>query len=231
MLRRRWLRALSSLDELAALWVGCTDCALHETRTTVVVGSGNPDAEIMFVGEAPGLHEDRSGVPFVGQAGKLLDELLETIGLARGNCYIANVIKCRPPSNRDPQPGEIEACQGKLFQQIELVKPKVICTLGNFATKLLSGRDFGVTRVHGKARRALLGPQDVVLYPLYHPAAALYNVRLRPELEADLARLPELLAVLRKGDTFASLELADVPAIAAASAVVVPDEPEQLGLF
>jgi DNA polymerase len=174
-------------------WSDCRDCRLSQGRTTVVVGDGNPAAELMFVGEAPGFHEDKQGIPFVGQAGGLLDELLGLIGLARADCYIANVIKCRPPGNRDPQPDEIEACEGKLYRQIAVVQPRVIATLGNFSTRLLSGRQHGVSRVHGQARRTTLGGLQVVLYPLYHPAAALYNPRLRPELEADVRRIPALL--------------------------------------
>jgi DNA polymerase len=174
-------------------WYDCRDCRLSQGRTMVVVGDGNPAAELMFVGEAPGFHEDKQGIPFVGQAGGLLDELLGLIGLARSDCYIANVIKCRPPGNRDPQPDEIEACEGKLYRQIAIVQPRVIATLGNFSTRLLSGRQHGVSRVHGQARRTTLGGLQVVLYPLYHPAAALYNPRLRPELEADVRRIPALL--------------------------------------
>jgi DNA polymerase len=174
-------------------WSDCRDCRLSQGRTMVVVGDGDPDADLMFVGEAPGFHEDKQGIPFVGQAGGLLDELLGLIGLARPDCYIANVIKCRPPGNRDPQPDEIEACEGKLYRQIAIVRPRVIATLGNFSTRLLSGRQHGVSRVHGQARRTTLGGLQVVLFPLYHPAAALYNPRLRPELEADVRRIPALL--------------------------------------
>ncbi|MDX6568902.1 MAG: uracil-DNA glycosylase [Gaiellales bacterium] len=174
-------------------WSDCRDCRLSQGRTMVVVGDGDPDADLMFVGEAPGFHEDKQGIPFVGQAGGLLDELLGLIGLARPDCYIANVIKCRPPGNRDPQPDEIEACEGKLYRQIAIVRPRVIATLGNFSTRLLSGRRHGVSRVHGQARRTTLGGLQVVLFPLYHPAAALYNPRLRPELEADVRRIPALL--------------------------------------
>jgi DNA polymerase len=181
------------LVELSGIWAGCRDCRLAESRTQVVVGDGNPAADLMFIGEAPGFHEDAQGVPFVGQAGKLLDELLAGIGLTRADCYIANVLKCRPPGNRDPLEDEIDACRGKLVRQVELIRPRVIATLGNFATKLLSGRPLGVTRVHGQARRTCVGEHPTVLYPLYHPAAALYNARLRPELEADIGRIPALL--------------------------------------
>nr|MDQ3823925.1 uracil-DNA glycosylase [Actinomycetota bacterium] len=119
---------------------GCTRCRLSQSRTQVVFGVGNPDADLLFVGEAPGFHEDQQGIPFVGQAGQLLTRLLAGIGLAREDVYIANVLKCRPPGNRDPQPDEIAACEGYLFRQIELIQPTVVATLGNFATKLLSGR-------------------------------------------------------------------------------------------
>ncbi len=131
---------LATLDALQQEASGCTRCRLAEGRTQVVFGVGNPNADLMFVGEAPGFHEDKQGFPFVGQAGKLLDKLLAGIGLERADVYIANVIKCRPPGNRDPVPDEIESCEPYLFRQIELIEPRVIATLGNFATKLLSGK-------------------------------------------------------------------------------------------
>ena len=155
----------------------------------------------MFVGEAPGFHEDKQGFPFVGQAGKLLDRLLGGIGLTRADCYVANVLKCRPPGNRDPVPDEIEACEPHLFRQIELIQPLVIATLGNFATKLLSGKQTGITRVHGQEQERPRRPR-VLLYPLYHPAAALYTPGMLDVLEQDFARLPDLLgreAVPRAG--------------------------------
>ena len=148
----------------------------------------------MFVGEAPGFHEDKQGVPFVGQAGKLLERLLEGIGLSRSDVYIANVLKCRPPGNRDPQPDEIEACEPHLFRQIELIEPRVVATLGNFATKLLSGRPLGITRVHGQEQEVTLGARSVLLYPIYHPAAALYTPAMLKVLESDFARIPALLS-------------------------------------
>jgi DNA polymerase len=172
---------------------GCTRCRLAQGRTQVVFGAGNPAADLMFVGEAPGFHEDKQGVPFVGQAGKLLEKLLAGIGLARDDVYIANVLKCRPPGNRDPQPDEIEACESHLWKQIELIQPMVVATLGNFATKLLSGRPTGITRVHGQEQETTLGGNRVLLYPLYHPAAALYTPRMLEVLEADFRRIPELL--------------------------------------
>jgi uracil-DNA glycosylase len=173
--------------------LGCTRCPLSATRTQVVFGSGDPNAELMFVGEAPGFHEDQQGVPFVGQAGQLLEKLLNGIGLSRTDVYIANVLKCRPPGNRDPQPEEIEACESHLFRQIELIEPTLVATLGNFATKLLSGKPAGITRVHGVPQQVALGGNDVTLYPLYHPAAALYTRAMLSVLEEDFARIPQLL--------------------------------------
>src|SRR5512144_1182985 len=136
----------AALREHAELVSTCTKCTLSEGRTQVVFGSGSPDAELMFVGEAPGFHEDQQGIPFVGQAGKLLDTLLGGIGLTRADVFVANVLKCRPPGNRDPLPEEIAACEPHLFRQIELIQPKLVATLGNFATKLLSGKPAGITR-------------------------------------------------------------------------------------
>ena len=147
----------------------------------------------MFVGEAPGFHEDKNGVPFVGAAGQLLGKLLAGIGLERDDVYIANVLKCRPPGNRDPQPDEIESCEPHLFRQIELIQPKVVATLGNFSTKLLSGKPTGITRVHGQPQEVTLGGRRVALYPLYHPAAALYTPSMLDVLKEDFARIPELL--------------------------------------
>ena len=147
----------------------------------------------MFVGEAPGFHEDKQGVPFVGAAGKLLGKLLDGIGLTREDVYVANVLKCRPPGNRDPQPEEIQACESHLFRQIELIQPTLVATLGNFATKLLSGKPAGITQVHGREQQVVLGGNEVTLYPIFHPAAALYTPRMLQVLEEDFARIPELL--------------------------------------
>src|SRR5215216_1377055 len=171
----------------------CTRCRLAEGRTQVVFGVGDPHAELMFVGEAPGFHEDKQGYPFVGQAGKLLEKLLAGIGLQRSEVYIANVLKCRPPGNRDPQPDEIEACESHLFRQIELIEPTLVATLGNFATKLLSGKPAGITRVHGVEQKVVLGGSRVLLYPIFHPAAALYTPAMLKVLEEDFARLPAIL--------------------------------------
>ena len=183
----------TSLADYRDETLGCTRCPLSATRTQVVFGSGDPHAQLMFVGEAPGFHEDANGVPFVGQAGKLLEQLLNGIGLSRTDVYIANVLKCRPPGNRDPHPEEIEACESHLFHQIELIQPTLVATLGNFATKLLSGKPTGITRVHGVEQEVTLGGNRVTLYPLFHPAAALYTPSMQRVLEQDFARIPQLL--------------------------------------
>src|SRR5438067_11592354 len=166
-------------EALKAVWLEareCTRCPLADTRTTVVFGNGDANADLMFVGEAPGANEDRQGLPFVGQAGRLLERLLGEIGLQRGDVFIANVLKCRPPGNRDPLPQEIDACQDYLFRQLELIEPRVVCTLGNFATKLLRGDPgTGITRLHGRDEVRPIGPRTVRLYPIFHPAAALYT--------------------------------------------------------
>ena len=183
-----------ALKELFACAQTCTRCPeLAATRQKVVFGAGNSDADLMFVGEAPGASEDQQGLPFVGQAGKLLEQLLGEIGLSRADVFIANTLKCRPPGNRDPLPAELENCRGYLFSQVELIQPRVICTLGNFATKLLRGDPAGITRVHGQAEVRVLGARAVHLFPIYHPAAALYTRRLLDTLREDFAKLPALL--------------------------------------
>ncbi len=171
----------------------CERCPLHETRTKSVFGAGDADAEVMFVGEAPGADEDRQGLPFVGRAGQLLNQLLEGIGLSRKEVFIANVLKSRPPGNRDPQPLEIEACRPFLFEQVRLIEPRVVCTLGNFATKLLSGNPTGITRVRGTPQVHEFGGRTVFLLPLFHPAAALRTPAVKETLRADLELLPQLL--------------------------------------
>jgi len=210
-------------DELKAVWrqaQACTKCPqLAATRTTVVFGAGNADADLMFVGEAPGANEDKQGLPFVGQAGRLLDTLL-----------------CRPPGNCDPLPGEIDACQDWLFRKLELIEPRVICTLGNFSTKLLrADPGTGITRLHGREEIRTIGPRTVRLYPLYHPAAALYTPSMLDVLRTDFARIPELLA-LPAPDQPAAQEpelVVPEPEIVAELTEAPEREPEsaQLGLF
>jgi DNA polymerase len=158
------------LEELRARALVCTDCELSKTRTNVVFGVGDPRARVMLVGEAPGKNEDLQGEPFVGAAGKLLDTLLTDIGLDRSEVYIANVLKCRPPGNRDPHPNEVDSCKGYLREQIRLIGPEVVVTLGNFATKLLLNTETGITRLRGRVHPWWLGSS---LVPTFHPAAAL----------------------------------------------------------
>ena len=218
-------------EELKAVFQQASACQkcpqLASTRTTVVFGSGNADADLMFVGEAPGANEDKQGLPFVGQAGRLLDTLLGEIGLTRGDVFVANVLKCRPPGNRDPLPQEIDACQDYLFRQLELIEPKVVCTLGNFATKLLRGDPTGITRLHGRAEERQLGPRRVRLYPIYHPAAALYTPAMLATLRADFERVPELLALPAPDQPEPEPELV----VPEPELALVPAEAEQLGLF
>ena len=173
---------------------GCTACALHQTRTTVVFGAGDADADLMFIGEGPGANEDAQGLPFVGRAGKLLDTLLGEIELARSDVFIANVVKCRPPGNRDPHPHEIESCHHYLRDQVQLIQPTVICTLGNFATKLLREDPTGISRLHGVDEVRTVGGRAIRLLPLYHPAAALYTPSTLQTLRDDFDRIPALIA-------------------------------------
>ena len=179
--------ALNSLLEECAQ---CTKCQLAQTRTNLVFGAGNPFADVMFIGEGPGKNEDAQGVPFVGAAGKLLNRLLESIGLQREDVYIANILKCRPPKNRDPKPDEIEACTPWLRQQVCHVHPKVLVTLGNFATKFILQTDTGITKLRGKVHET--GPFKVL--PTFHPAAAIYNSANVSALEEDFKLLKELLS-------------------------------------
>jgi uracil-DNA glycosylase family 4 len=226
--------ALERREELKAVWEQARTCQrcpqLASTRTTVVFGSGNADADLMFVGEAPGANEDKQGLPFVGQAGRLLDTLLGEIGLTRGDVFVVNVLKCRPPGNRDPLPQEIDSCQDYLFRQLELIEPKVVCTLGNFATKLLRGDTTGITRLHGKDELRQLGPRVVRLYPLFHPAAALYTPAMLATLRGDFARIPELLARPAPEQPEPAPIVEDPDPV---ELMLVPDDPDdtQLGLF
>jgi len=244
------------LKEVYAQAKTCTRCPeLAATRKTVVFGAGNADADLMFIGEAPGATEDEQGVPFVGRAGKLLEKLLGEIGLQRSEVFIANTLMCRPPGNRDPLPLEIDNCHEYLLQKVELIQPTVICTLGNFSTKLLRGDPTGITRLHGQPEVLTLGRRAVRLYPIFHPAAALYTPRMLETLREDFMRLPDLLALgapeqpsLEEIPEIEELEAGEVPAPDAeslpsaaqaaggagsgvAGSAEQADEPDQLGLF
>ena len=194
--------------------LSCTACGLAETRNSVVFGVGDPDAKLMFVGEAPGKNEDLQGEPFVGAAGRLLDELLGEIGIERSEVYIANVLKCRPPGNRDPRPDEIDSCKGFLRDQIRLISPEVVMTLGNFATKLLLRTETGITRLRGNSYAWWLG---ATLIPTFHPAAALRGGdRVRNQMREDFALVRSAL---------------DSPPEADTSASIGEEEPSQMELF
>ncbi len=199
--------------ELAGLTkeiLACTRCPLAQTRTQAVPGDGPEQAAIMFVGEGPGFHEDQQGKPFVGGAGQFLTELLQSIGLQRKEVYITNVVKCRPPGNRDPQPEEIEACRAYLDRQIAAIKPTVIVTLGRFSMARAFPNE-KISNVHGKPRKV----DGIVYVPMFHPAAALHQPSLRRTVEEDFAQLPKILADLEKVGEAAK-----------------PDEgPQQLSLF
>ncbi len=180
------MSALSQLHEEIAL---CTRCELAKTRTRAVPGEGAEDAELMFIGEAPGWHEDQQGRPFVGPAGQFLEQLLISIGLRREQVYITNTVKSRPPGNRDPLPTEILACRHWLERQIELIKPRMIVTLGRFAmTLFFPGKS--ISKIHGTAQKR----DDTIYYAMYHPAAALHQQSLRRAIEEDMARIPSLIA-------------------------------------
>jgi DNA polymerase len=199
-------------------------CPLKAGRTNIVFGMGNADADLMFVGEAPGFHEDQQGKPFVGRAGQLLDELLAGIGMTRErDAFIANVLKCRPPDNRDPQPDEIDECTPWLMRQIELIQPRVICTLGNFATKLITQSPVGITKCSGRPQDREVAGLAVTIYPLFHPAAALRTPAVLERLREDFSRIPELLANERAKDA--------PPSLVGEAAASGADEPPQLDLF
>ena len=200
---------MSELEALAAEVAQCTRCLLHQGRTKTVPGEGPDNADIMFIGEAPGFHEDQQGHPFVGAAGKFLEKLLESIGLTRADVFIANVIKCRPPGNRDPLPEEIEACKPFLDRQIELIQPRLVVTLGRFSMARVFSKA-RISRIHGRPRK--IG--GVIYYPMYHPAAALHQPSLRHTVEEDMRRIPELLQQ--------AAQIAESP---------LPPEAEQLRLF
>ena len=179
---------MSDFDDLIQQIQTCTKCTLSEERTRAVPGEGDPNADIMFIGEGPGHYEDQQGRPFVGQAGTLLNELLATIGLKREDVYITNMVKCRPPNNRDPLPDEIQACRPYLDEQLKMISPKVLVTLGRHSlTKFFPGES--ISKARGKPRKW----KDFIVYPIYHPAAALHNPRLRPMLESDFKNLPSVI--------------------------------------
>ena len=182
-----------ALEELNRQVSVCPDCELSRARTHAVPGEGRPDAEIVFIGEAPGYYEDQQARPFVGPAGEFLDQLLASIGLSREDVYIGNVIKCRPPQNRDPLPGEIKACHKWLHQQLDIISPKVVVTLGRYSLAKYFPSD-PISRVHGQERRV----GNVVVVPMYHPAAALHQGALRSVIEADFKKLPAILEKARR---------------------------------
>lgn len=177
------------LEEIRAQVMGCHKCDLCEGRTHVVFGVGDPQARVLIIGEAPGKNEDLQGIPFVGAAGKYLDELLAIAGLKRDEVYIANILKCRPPGNRDPRVEEIEACTPYLREQTRTIDPEYIVTLGNFSTKFILKTETGITRMHGTIHRA----GRFKVFPVFHPAAALYDSSKREALEHDFAVLGEML--------------------------------------
>jgi DNA polymerase len=213
-----------SAPDLASEWAGCTVCALAASRSQVVAGEGPMPAELMLVADAPGFHDDRMGRPLSGPTGELLDELLASIGLARGDVYVTTLVKCRPPGTQSPASDEIAACRDKLERQVGLVRPRVVAALGDHATRALAGGPHGVSQLRGQVRRAEVGGFAVELLPLYHPAAALYNPRLLPVLEGDVRRLGELLG------------RAVAAPVATRAPVPVPEpdvtaDEQQLGLF
>ena len=211
------------LQELATSLHNCQRCKLAKMgRTKVVFGVGNPHASVMFVGEAPGFNEDQQGEPFVGAAGKLLNDLLQSAGLSRSDIYIANVIKCRPPNNRDPEPDEVETCKPFLMQQIAMIRPKLVCTLGNWATQTLLERKVGITKVRGQAFYL----KDFVLFPLLHPAAALHQDSMLVPLREDFKKLKDFLDRNTK-----PAESTTTTPVAAPTLHIDPPQPTQMDLF
>ena len=206
---------MNSLDEISLLVSRCTECDLHQGRTNAVPGEGAANAELMFIGEGPGAQEDRQGRPFVGPAGQFLEELLASIGLRRQQVYIANMVKCRPPRNRDPLPAEISTCSKYLNRQIELIDPKLIVTLGRFSlARFFPGES--ISRARGRVRER----DGRRIYPIMHPAAALYRQEMRSSIIEDFSRIPDILA--QAGEQPAPLE---------ESGEVQTPPPEQLSLF
>jgi uracil-DNA glycosylase len=214
---------VTPLQDLAKSLHNCQRCKLAKLgRTQVVFGVGNPHASIMFVGEAPGFYEDQQGEPFVGAAGKLLNDLLASANLSRDQIYIANVIKCRPPNNRDPEQDEVETCKPFLMQQIQMIRPKMVCTLGNWATQTLLERKVGITKVKAQA----FYMKDFVIFPLLHPAAALHQGNLLDTLKEDFKKLKEFLDRNTK-----PAEPTESAAPAAPTLQIDPPQPAQMDLF
>lgn len=207
------------LDLVGREVAGCTKCALHTSRKIAVPGEGPADAEIMCIGEGPGFHENEQGRPFVGAAGKFLEELLRAAGLKRSEVWIGNVVKCRPPGNRDPLPDELSTCNEYLERQIRAVDPSIIITLGRFSmAKFLPGAK--ISSVHGQMKK--IGDRYVI--PMFHPAAALHQASLKPAIVADFAKLPQMLEEARRG-------LGRVAPDSPASRGVPNEDPKQLNLF
>ena len=214
------MSAAETLDRIAREVSVCTKCALHESRKKAVTGEGPADAEIMFIGEGPGFHENEQGRPFVGASGKFLDQLLEQAGLTRSDVFIANVVKCRPPANRDPQPEELLACSEYLNGQIEAINPSIIVTLGRISMgKYVPGAK--ITSIHGQMQKI----DGRFIIPMYHPAAALHQPALRPSILADFAKLPEQLSEARAALGRQSIEKKKN------MASQKPEKPQQLSLF
>lgn len=204
---------MSELNDYYEQIKDCQRCRLYSSRSTLVFGDGNESADLMFVGEAPGFHEDRQGKPFVGPAGKLLNELLEEIGLKREDVYITNIVKSRPPNNRDPLPDEVEACKPYLIEQIRIIKPKIIATLGAHATRTMLNKNVSMSKVHSQVFRA----DDYIIIPIFHPAAALYRRQTLDDLKKDFQKLKE---ILQKKEEIAADPLKEQP-----------PQPEQGSLF
>lgn len=212
------MSAEETLANIASEISVCTKCALHETRKKAVPGEGPADAEIMFIGEGPGFHEGEQGRPFVGASGKFLDQLLEQAGLTRADVFIANVVKCRPPGNRDPQAEELDACNAYLEAQIEAIDPSIIVTLGRISMgKFIPG--VKISAVHGRMHK--VGERFVI--PMFHPAAALHQPALKPSILADFANLPDQLNEARKALGRKVIEKKAVS--------LKPEKPKQLSLF
>jgi DNA polymerase len=211
-------KVLAGIAKQAA---SCKDCGLCQGRTNSVPGEGDPNAEIMFIGEGPGFYEDQQGRPFVGASGKFLDDLLRTIGLERKTVFIANVVKCRPPQNRDPQPDEIAACSKYLNAQIAAIAPKVIVTLGRHSMQRYFPGE-SISRIHGQPRRK----DDLIVVPMYHPAAALHQASLRKVIEADFSRLPEFLRKTLGGEAITAPVAAPIPTHLRAGVTSAPGLPQ-----